>query len=596
MQFELKKMTAACAAALAVAGCGGGGGGGGETAGGGTATRALTLSGTAATGLALSGGAVVVKCSSGTGTATTGTDGTYSITITDGALPCMIEVTGTVDGTEVKLHSVTEAGTASGANVAAVANVTPLTELIVAKLAAAIPSDLFASFGSGTQISSADLTAATTAVVSALKEATGIDLGTIDPFKTTLVAATASAPASGNDYDKALDALKEKVSVETLPQVVAQVATSTTTTTDSDATTLKDVMSGVSSGALEGCPYALSGKYRTIDYFGRTRVAYLDFNKDNPGWFTPDKATRIFPITKSSTEACRFTAAGLNTANEDVTYDIVIGRSGVGAYTVRNATKSTATVGFIFPVQAHALSTVEGNWNFAQSGVMALDNTPGEFSHFYGRLGLSASGSVAVCEYGADGSCTPDLEAPPSIVTRTDGGFNLTDGSFAAPIYAYKAPNGSVALFGTTNPDGLTDASAERTVIVASRVQTLSLPAVSTTESKYWDLTQVRRQQTPGTPPTINVTEPIGSDGTTVIETLSATSFKRKRTSDGREDVITINSPVAGWRSRAPATGISGMNQLMVAGMGLSVATNTQPTSPTNGYLGHFYVVSVSRP
>lgn len=596
MQFEMKRMTAVCVTALAVAGCGGGGGSN-TASGGGTTAKTLTLSGTAATGLAMSGGAVVVKCSSGTGTATTGASGSYTVSITDGVLPCMIEVSGTVDGTEIKLHSITEAGTASGNNIAAIANVTPLTELIVAKLAAAIPSDLFASFNSGTQISSADLTAATTAVVTALKEATGIDLGSIDPFKTTLVAATASAPNAGNDYDKALDALKEKVSIETLPQVVAQVAASATSSaTDSDTVTLKDVMNGVSSGALEGCPSALSGKYRTIDYFGRTRVAYLDFNKDNAGWFSPDKATKIFPITKSSTDACRFTAAGPNTAGENVTYDIVIGRSGVGAYTARNTTRNTATVGYIFPVQAHALANVEGEWNFVQSGVSPLENSPGEFDHFYGKLGLNAAGSVAICEYAPDGSCAPDDEAPTSIVGRTDGGFNLTDGTFTVPVYAYKAPNGSVVLFGTTNPEGATDASVERSVIVATRVQTLSLPAVSTTESKYWDLTQIRRTLVQSTPPTVNVTENIGSDGTTVIETLSANSFKRRRTSDGREDILAINSPFNGWRSRAPASGAAGMNQLMVNGLGLSVATNSGPTSPTDGYQGHFYVISVVRP
>jgi hypothetical protein len=79
---------------------------------------------------------------------------------------------------------VTEAGTADGSNTSAVANVTPLTEMIVAKLAGALPADLFASFSASNQITSDLLQAATTAVVTALKDATDIDLDSIGPFKT----------------------------------------------------------------------------------------------------------------------------------------------------------------------------------------------------------------------------------------------------------------------------------------------------------------------------------------------------------------------------------------------------------------------------
>jgi hypothetical protein len=249
---------AASAVALMLVGCGGGGGGGTETA----QASSLQLSGTAATGLALVGSTVDVRCASGTGAATTNETGGYTVTVTDGALPCMIKVTGQADGVTVTLHSVTEAGTTSGSATTAVANVTPLTELIVAQLAGATPASYFESFGAGTTITTEQLTAATTTLLSSLQTATGIDLGTIDPFKSTLVPATATA--GGNAYDDALEALKAKVSLESLPLVVNQVASASAASSSgaSAPITLAEVLTAANAGSLANCPAARQVPHR----------------------------------------------------------------------------------------------------------------------------------------------------------------------------------------------------------------------------------------------------------------------------------------------------------------------------------------------
>jgi hypothetical protein len=495
----------------------------------------------------------------------------------------MIEVTGTANGTQVTLHSVTEAGTTSSGNVSAVANVTPLTEMIVAKLAGALPTDLFASFSAGNQITSEQLTAATAAVVTALKDATGIDLGAIDPFKTTLVAATATAPTSGNDYDKALDALKEKVSTEALPLVVNQIASATTTTGEASVT-LTDVMAGVNSGSLAGCPAAVSGKYRMVDYFGQTRVRQFDFK--NLGIISA-AGEKVYTITPHSTESCHFTASG---TFQGITaeFDVVIGTSGAGSYRINNLTTGGTTTGYIFPVQAHPASVVAGVWNFLQSGIMPGDG----FTHSLGKLILNADGTMSVCDYKlADGSCQVDADAPKQWAARTDGGFNFTDGSFQVPFYAYRAPNGSLNLFGTTNPDGINGSTVEQTHIVATKPRTLTLPAVGTV-SKYWDLSQLRQFDATKNA-YANATTAPKADSTTVQAVDSAAgTLTRVRASDGRVDTFALNKPIDGMRSRVSGGPV--VHQFQFNGLGITATINSVP-AVAPGFATHLYAMSVAR-
>jgi hypothetical protein len=111
--------------------CGGGGGGGV------TAASSITLQGVAATGAAISGGTVDVKCKNGTGTATTNADGTYTVTVADGAQPCILRAVDPV--TKIQLFSIVEAGGTT-------ANITPVTSLVVANTLGDSPSTSFASF------------------------------------------------------------------------------------------------------------------------------------------------------------------------------------------------------------------------------------------------------------------------------------------------------------------------------------------------------------------------------------------------------------------------------------------------------------------
>lgn len=185
----------------------GGGGGSSETDGGQTTvtTGNVSLSGSAASGLALEGATVDVKCATGSGAATTTSAGSYSVTLSNAALPCVLRVSS-ADG-NTTYHSVA-AGSGAGS---VVANVTPLTELVVAKATGMSPAEFFSNFSSAqTQtISASSLDAAVTATAQALGSA--VTLNGLNPLTATLTPATTANPEGGNAYDQLLDQLQAAI-------------------------------------------------------------------------------------------------------------------------------------------------------------------------------------------------------------------------------------------------------------------------------------------------------------------------------------------------------------------------------------------------
>jgi Bacterial Ig-like domain len=124
------------AAAIFATGCGGGGGGGSTTA---------SLSGTAAVGAPIASASVVVSCKTGTlARSKTDSAGNWNVTLADADFPCALQVTGgSVAGASatVAYHSIALSG--------GTANITPLTDLIVASLTGQTsPETWFAGLGS----------------------------------------------------------------------------------------------------------------------------------------------------------------------------------------------------------------------------------------------------------------------------------------------------------------------------------------------------------------------------------------------------------------------------------------------------------------
>ena len=213
------KFLAVVLSSCVLAACGGGGGSSAPTSN-------ITITGTAATGLAIAGAAVTGKCKVGTGTATTQADGTFTLTVTNGQLPCVLQVTNPADGT--KLHTLV-----SGTGNTAVANITPLTEMTTARALGSEPNVFFAAFDAAV-----DTQKVTTNSIATAQTAVGLVFtGTVDTtgignfITTPLVAATQSSPNSGDAQDKLLDALKLKLTSAQLGTVTTALASNQTTDT-----------------------------------------------------------------------------------------------------------------------------------------------------------------------------------------------------------------------------------------------------------------------------------------------------------------------------------------------------------------------------
>ena len=135
MMMSRKWAGLAAALCLSLAACGGGGGGS-ET---GSATT-LTLQGTVATGRAVAGAQVQANCQGGSGNAQAAADGRFQLQVAGGALPCVLRATDPRD--QSRWHSVSSSASASSATV----NITPLTEMLLARLASQDPASYFDRF------------------------------------------------------------------------------------------------------------------------------------------------------------------------------------------------------------------------------------------------------------------------------------------------------------------------------------------------------------------------------------------------------------------------------------------------------------------
>ncbi len=226
---------------IAISGCGGGGGTTSPVSPTPNPTPTTGQSqGTAAGGIAMSSATISVKCQDGsTFTTSASVSGAFAVTVSTAAYPCLLQATKGVTA----LRSVTLG--------AGVVNITPLTEMVVARLGGMPAGDYFAAFPSGTTgaaLKEANVASAQTAVKTALSGVA--DLSVIpDLIKTPFTAATASS--AGDTLDKALDAVNTGLSAKGLS--VSNVATAFAR--GSDATTIKALVSSGNADALANVPF-----------------------------------------------------------------------------------------------------------------------------------------------------------------------------------------------------------------------------------------------------------------------------------------------------------------------------------------------------
>ncbi len=549
----------------------------------------LTVTGKAATGAAMSGAAISATCATGTGTAIAAADGSYSLDVTAGQLPCVLEATGAdVGGATITLHSVATGTTAQ---------ITPLTELLIAQVTGAEPVALMTSgniAGLSSTFSASNVQAAQALVLTMLSDA-GIDTSSLasgDLFTGTLAA------GSGTGYDGVLDALGQAlvVSGTTLgaltDTVVAQSGGGGGGTPAPDSTTSVLSSELLLRAASPTCTTLRSGSYWMITSASNDGKALQHITVDAAAGTFTDQGD-IYTLTPHGT--CRYT---ITTPNGDA--DLVVAPSGVLVARTISDNSGNFVLSVAVPQQTHALADFAGDWNRIGSDT---DDAGTGWVFGYGHATVAVSGSGATvqvqkaCTFQnnvATPDCVENSSGSPmpvrTLTLDTDGGAVEhsavgESGPWADKYFAYRAGNGqwfeisaNISTPGTTG-DG--------SIGFGTRAQPLALPEVGST-STNWNVYMNMATQV----------STVAIDANThTIDSVDATAGTFARTTGNvgaatHSETLAINNPIDGMQFRDGATGVATSDgnttnvrrtyYLKVPGTGVSVLLQSYQAGITN--------------
>ena len=513
-----------------------------SSSGGDGPTGPITVTGTAATGLAIADSPVDIRCKTGTATATTAADGTYSVELAEDAeLPCLLRVT---QPGGPMLHSVLGSGST-------VANITSVTDLVVARLAGGSAADYFDGFDTDAATAleeDGDIQGATDAVVAILAEA-GVDFGPdiVDNVLTgTLVAAQGGAP--GNAYDQQLDVLGQKLTAS--GTTLATLADQIVLATPNDSLGLSNVASLPSdlllAAAAPNCTTLRSGEYRML-------VLGASLGADVPTEIVTVNAAAL-SVTRASGVVEQWVASG------DCAYTSLAGESAVvspaGVVVGRVAIPGGGFAGAVFfPEQvirdkdgvatAANIEQLAGSWNAVGLEQTTTGSPVHLVSSTYTLNGAGVVKALTVCDGAITGCTTSPFDQVPNITFSMNaaGGFDVVNATAgrSARAFVYRAGGGHLMLV-TLSLDGQLG--------FATYQVEASLPEVDTVRES-WNLALSSSL----------LVGPSFVDGqSTVISVDDATGqYEREVVLDfgtglSRPESILINDPRAGYRYRPEAT------------------------------------------
>ena len=471
--------------AAALVSCGGGTGAG------------YTITGVAASGAAIVRGTVEVQCRVGSGSAVTQTDGSFRLSIPSAQGPCLLRTVDPVTG--LQLHSALEEGAAQ-----AIAHITPLTDLVVARALETAPATAFADASQHWQrLSPANLSTG----VQAAREAAAA-VGTplpegLDPLKGQLQ--TATAEAQGSIMDRAVDALMATLAAadQALSELARRLAglSGSNEGTGQVRSVLDDLVAS-SAQALPGCPASRGGLVWLIDVLsGQAPQAHeLKFGAEPKLIRLSDAGS--MNVTVDPTQPCVFSAG-------DQTFRI--SDNGMGVWT------GSAAWGVIVPMQpsvrltAPSFSGQYGALALMQANYGGIDFTPAAAFAFRinapgrplieGRQcqintgggsqlpGCSSLGDEFALGF-AETSCQK-IMVPHASGTIDSGALKCSSGSIQAHVVGYKAGGGSSLLITLSNyPVGVGGSSVPgRGMIVLNKVTSaMALPQVSSIGAgAFWE-------------------------------------------------------------------------------------------------------------
>jgi hypothetical protein len=563
---NLRALTLAVTTASLLAACGGGNNDSTAAAPApAPAPAALTLAGVAAKGAALGGATVTAKCATGTGNATAATTGEYTLAITGGVLPCLLEAVST-DGLD-RFHSVA-AGDATATT--ATANITPLTELLVAQVLGSPPATFFADGASiatlSTVVTPAQVSTAQTAVI-ALLDAAGVDTTALTNLVSQpLVAAVGST--AGNGYDQVLDALAAQLTstgttLTTLTTTVAQSSPANPAATDPTAVTSAAVTLPAElllRPAAANCSALRSGTYQmiklapsvnTADSAPVTAIETLRFDATTLTFNNVAVADTWQLIADGD---CRFKTT--NHVNDTVAVSqagVIVARATIGVDddTVAQTARGSIRTIIGIPVQNIPVSALAGRWN-------ALDWTPrtvggtSVWGAEAGTLEFSATGALTSGRCFDDplitpeAACTVDAQPAAQLTVNAAGGFDLgtTDPTLTwrDRLFAYRPGNGNLLLLSIA-PDGGFG--------FMTPVRAVTLPAVGTTRTS-WNVYN-------GTTGVNSIAVDVSSWTAASVDAAAGTyvrnSFTVGQEANVQAQTVAINSGRTGYTRRLPGSG-----------------------------------------
>lgn len=524
MTARIWKLNAsAVALAVVVVAAGGLAGCGGSSDGPAVAT-ALTINGTATRAAAIGGKTVEAKCKSGTGSRLSEVNGSYSLNVDGGTWPCLIRVTDD-EGT---LHTVAAAPALATATTAT-ANITPLTQQVVANLAAADPAPYYATFGASAAatVTPVAVAAAQTAVVAALK-ASGVDLTGVELISGPVTPA----------YTAALTALP---GTPLLPGDLLLKA------------------------AARNCAALRSGNYRVVFPAVNTALA------DQYGKITINAATLGLIFTDGSTGTwaengpCRYSDDGGKT-------DIVVSPAGVIVARTTENNGATHHIAIGIPEQSHTLAELAGSWSAI--GINGGNNglyTGAAFSHTTDAAGVLTA--ITFCgdspNWDVKTTCVAVPNGTVTFRANSDGGFDsIENGRVGGRAFAYRAGGGELMIVSIDSDGSLS---------VSTKQRSNGLPAVGTI-STSWNLAQGEQLTSPSA---------VTATSNTVVSTdAAAASYVRsQRTVGGTNDsphpeTLFANNPRNGYTFRAAdgsTVPFSEFTALGMRGMGISALLLPSP-------------------
>lgn len=510
-------------------------------------TSTLKISGTAATGAAMVGASVNVVCAAGTATATTAADGTYTANVSSGTLPCVLSATSGA----TTLHSILGG---SGQASSATANITPLSELLVAQFAGTNPKSFVDTFGSNTQISPAAITTAQTTLLQALAAA-GINTSAVSD----IVGGTLQA-GSHTSYDGVLDQLRDTLAKAGIP--LSDLAAAVVTSNQGGATALSAIVNTALAPAATDCPGLKTGTLRYVDLLG-----------NGTGTLAVDATAKTIGGQPLAGSACDYTATVNNVSTR-----ILVSRSGAAAMLSGSGLAGKAAIAF--PEQSLSVAALAGNYDRA-----GYSKNFDSFAGDYGDTVFSADGAQGLshnCPSGPD-ACAADASTKGTLVANPAGGFDyMENGSSQERVFAFRNASGKTLLLAQG-----TDTSNPSIAALVSKGK-LALPAVGSASS-YWQFMQNAGGLT------------VQQDDTNTVAAVdSATGVvTRSFASDSHTDTLTYNMPFDGMRYRArnACTAAGGQGAGTCSGtVQLPFGGITLTTRADSNIGARFFSVSVVKP